>query len=244
MYDIVIAGPAWFAAAVPVSTKMPVPMMAPMPSSVRSSALKRAPQVLLAVLDVADELLDRLRLQQMRVHSRLRRRRAPAPHATRRLARWRSRNYTRRSPPHAPQADRGTGACVLRDRPVANRSPITATLAAPAARTCGARSSVMPPIATIGTAPSSTVAANCTSSSPDGVIARVLRAAAEDRTNGEVGHRLGPGGGDLLTRVRGQAHDRRCAQEGAGGRRPADRPARRARRTRQPCARCPACRSR
>ena len=33
-----IAGPAWLAAAVPVSTKMPVPMMAPMPSSVRSHA--------------------------------------------------------------------------------------------------------------------------------------------------------------------------------------------------------------
>ena len=35
-----MAGPAWFAAAVPVSTKMPVPMMAPMPSSVRSQAVR------------------------------------------------------------------------------------------------------------------------------------------------------------------------------------------------------------
>src|SRR5918994_2492139 len=35
---IVIAGPAWLAAAVPVSTKIPVPMMAPIPSRVRSHA--------------------------------------------------------------------------------------------------------------------------------------------------------------------------------------------------------------
>ena len=34
-----MAGPAWFAAAVPVSTKMPVPMIAPMPSRVRSNAV-------------------------------------------------------------------------------------------------------------------------------------------------------------------------------------------------------------
>ena len=33
------AGPAWLAAAVPVSTKMPVPMIAPIPSSVRSIAV-------------------------------------------------------------------------------------------------------------------------------------------------------------------------------------------------------------
>ena len=32
-------GPAWLAAAVPVSTKMPVPMIAPIPSSVRSIAV-------------------------------------------------------------------------------------------------------------------------------------------------------------------------------------------------------------
>src|SRR5918992_1119881 len=35
-----MAGPAWLAAAVPVSTKIPVPMMAPMPSSVRSSPVR------------------------------------------------------------------------------------------------------------------------------------------------------------------------------------------------------------
>ena len=34
-----MAGPAWLAAAVPVRTKMPVPMIAPMPSSVRSMAV-------------------------------------------------------------------------------------------------------------------------------------------------------------------------------------------------------------
>src|SRR6476646_1752627 len=34
-----MAGPAWFAAAVPVRTKIPVPMIAPMPRSVRSNAL-------------------------------------------------------------------------------------------------------------------------------------------------------------------------------------------------------------
>src|SRR6476620_137618 len=34
-----MAGPAWLAAAVPVSTKKPVPMIAPMPSSVRSMAV-------------------------------------------------------------------------------------------------------------------------------------------------------------------------------------------------------------
>src|SRR3954464_12888698 len=38
VYDNTIAGPAWFAEAVPVRTKMPVPMIAPMPSSVRSRA--------------------------------------------------------------------------------------------------------------------------------------------------------------------------------------------------------------
>ena len=32
------AGPAWLAAAVPVSTKMPVPMIAPMPSSTSARA--------------------------------------------------------------------------------------------------------------------------------------------------------------------------------------------------------------
>src|SRR6188768_2377302 len=32
-------GPAWFAAAVPVRTKMPVPMIAPIPSRVRSIAV-------------------------------------------------------------------------------------------------------------------------------------------------------------------------------------------------------------
>jgi hypothetical protein len=36
------AGPAWFAAAVPVSTKIPVPMMAPTPSntSARASSVR------------------------------------------------------------------------------------------------------------------------------------------------------------------------------------------------------------
>ena len=34
-----MAGPAWLAAAVPVRTKIPVPMIAPMPSSVRSIAV-------------------------------------------------------------------------------------------------------------------------------------------------------------------------------------------------------------
>ena len=34
-----MAGPAWLAAAVPVSTKIPVPMMAPIPSKVRSTAV-------------------------------------------------------------------------------------------------------------------------------------------------------------------------------------------------------------
>src|SRR5918995_3197228 len=38
MYETMMAGPAWFAAAVPVSTKIPVPMIAPMPKSVRSHA--------------------------------------------------------------------------------------------------------------------------------------------------------------------------------------------------------------
>ena len=38
--DSTTAGPDWVAAACPVSTKMPVPMMAPMPSSVRSKALR------------------------------------------------------------------------------------------------------------------------------------------------------------------------------------------------------------
>ena len=64
-----MAGPAWLAAAVPVRTKMPVPMMAPMPSSVRSSAVERALERLAAVLDVADQLLDRFRLEQIRIHS-------------------------------------------------------------------------------------------------------------------------------------------------------------------------------
>src|SRR5690606_6003088 len=35
-----MAGPAWLAAAVPVRTKMPVPITAPTPSSVRSHAVK------------------------------------------------------------------------------------------------------------------------------------------------------------------------------------------------------------
>src|SRR5215212_6641471 len=37
--DNTTAGPAWAAAARPVSTKIPVPMMAPMPSRVRSTAV-------------------------------------------------------------------------------------------------------------------------------------------------------------------------------------------------------------
>src|SRR5215204_4878073 len=40
MYDTTIAGPAWFAAAVPVRTKIPVPMIAPIPRSVRSHAVR------------------------------------------------------------------------------------------------------------------------------------------------------------------------------------------------------------
>ena len=39
MKDRASAGPAWLAAAVPVSTKMPVPMMPPMPSSVSCVAV-------------------------------------------------------------------------------------------------------------------------------------------------------------------------------------------------------------
>src|SRR5688572_27344597 len=38
MYETMMAGPAWLAAAVPVSTKIPVPMIPPMPSRVRSHA--------------------------------------------------------------------------------------------------------------------------------------------------------------------------------------------------------------
>jgi hypothetical protein len=38
MNEIMIAGPAHWAAALPVSTKMPVPMMQPMPSRTRFSA--------------------------------------------------------------------------------------------------------------------------------------------------------------------------------------------------------------
>src|SRR6476620_5922141 len=38
MKEYTIAGPAYWAAAVPVSTKMPAPMIAPMPSVVRFSA--------------------------------------------------------------------------------------------------------------------------------------------------------------------------------------------------------------
>ena len=62
-------GPAWLAAAVPVSTKMPVPMIAPMPSSVRSIAVSVRFSALPPCSDVADQLLDRLRLQQIRIHS-------------------------------------------------------------------------------------------------------------------------------------------------------------------------------
>ena len=40
MNEKTIAGPAKFAAAVPVSTKMPAPMMAPMPSNVRFMAVR------------------------------------------------------------------------------------------------------------------------------------------------------------------------------------------------------------
>ena len=40
MNDSTSAGPAWLAAAVPVSTKMPVPMMAPMPSITSIFALQ------------------------------------------------------------------------------------------------------------------------------------------------------------------------------------------------------------
>lgn len=38
MKEIVTAGPAYFAAATPVRTKMPVPMTQPMPSRMRSTA--------------------------------------------------------------------------------------------------------------------------------------------------------------------------------------------------------------
>ena len=46
--DSTTAGPACAAAAWPVSTKMPVPMMAPMPSRVRSTGAEHALQRLVA----------------------------------------------------------------------------------------------------------------------------------------------------------------------------------------------------
>jgi len=46
--------------ASPITTKMPVPMIAPSPSAVRSSAPTERPQLVLGVLGVGDERVDRL----------------------------------------------------------------------------------------------------------------------------------------------------------------------------------------
>ena len=58
-----IAGPASPIAS-PITTKMPVPMIAPRPSAVRSSAPTDALQLVLLVLGVGDERVDRLGREQ------------------------------------------------------------------------------------------------------------------------------------------------------------------------------------
>ena len=66
--EIATAGPAWTPAALPVSTKMPVPMTTPTPNTVRSSGREFACAAVLGLVGVGDRLLDRLGPEE--VHAR------------------------------------------------------------------------------------------------------------------------------------------------------------------------------
>ena len=94
-----------------------------------------APERLAAVLDVPDQLFDRLRLQQVRIHSAstvpFTR---PAPAATAAAAKARQILSIGRAQRH----DKAPRACLRRLHRRRRRSPITATADAPAAITAGA----------------------------------------------------------------------------------------------------------
>ena len=139
----------------------------------------------------------------------------------------------RRYPPRRARYSR-TRAC---GSSPTSRSEITATLAAPAASTDGARSTVMPPMATIGTGSPfvpgpGRIATASHETRPTGLVAGVLGRGPEHGSDGQVGDRLAPGGGDLLARMRRESDDRGGPDDAAPRRAP-DRPARRARRRRR-----------
>ena len=104
--------------------------------------------------------------------------------------------------------------------PPVNRSPITATDAAPASSTARAVSSVMPPIATIGSRrPRRGIGDEL---EPDGLVARVLRDGAEHRTDRNVVDRVVQRRVDLrracASRRRRRPQVRGTAARSAGGR--------------------------
>ena len=168
-YDSTMPGPAWLAAAVPGQHEDAGADDRADAEQRQVQRGQRPLQRLAAVLDVADELLDRLRLQQIRIHSSSGGRRYQAaaldstlaPHyyletlpcTARRRGRWLGTRAQKaavctvraRFAQAAMNARiRASGSLRRADR------VITATAAAPASTTSGARSSVMPPIATTG----------------------------------------------------------------------------------------------
>ena len=173
-----MAGPAALAAAVPVSTKMPVPMIAPMPSRVRSMAVSVRFNAF-AVLDISDQLLDRFCLEEIRIHSpsvkgrrirdpirtlALQRSRAYGNDRPTPLGRWQKRgDYTLNGRAGRWRTKVRTRTSISPRSPEGSKSVMIATADAPAEITELAFASVIPPIATTGFP---RPAAAATSSSP------------------------------------------------------------------------------
>ena len=188
-------------------------MIAPMPSSVRSNAVSVRRSALPPCSASPTQLLDRLRLEQIRVHSPSRA--DAAAQAARLQAGW-----GEIIPTAFAKATAAKGAGTLTTRPAAPgrrgrgpRDPASPDRRSPRPRSRRRRGPpaparrLMPPIATTGTAPAR-AAARRTRSRPDRRIAGVLRRGAEDRSDGEVRDRLAKRRLDLLGGVRREADDR------------------------------------
>ena len=128
---------------------MPVPMIAPMPSSVRSIAVSVRLSALPPLLGVADQLLDRLGLEEIRIHSPSRksgRGSRPRPRSAPGIGVKTAALYLERLRRQARDERSDARLRIAADKQVGDDRD----RGAPAATTSGARSSVMPPIATTG----------------------------------------------------------------------------------------------
>src|SRR5918994_7885698 len=209
-----IDGPAWFAAAVPVSTNIPVPMMAPIPSSVRSRALNvRLRCFFPCSTSPTSCSIDFVFSRCESIHPPEAAR--PAPHVMRPAGSMETELYIGGDLAEACEELAGAGLRVAGGEQISDHGD--ARRAGGQYLRCALERDAAD--GNNGHRRVSGGSGELHEIESDGVVARVLRPAPEHRPHRQVGDRLCPCGGYLLTRVRGEAHDRGRPQESPCSRR-------------------------